>query len=53
MKTKKKNKNLNQIRKVIKKTSEVVSPTNRIKNNGGHTEDYLKRQRESWGNKDV
>ena len=38
---------------VQKKYKETISPTDKIKNNGGHTEDYLKRQRESWGNKDV
>ena len=49
----KKNKNLNQVRKVQQKYKETISPKDKIKNNCGHTEDYLKRQRESWGNKDV
>lgn len=49
----KKNKNLNQIRKVNKKYKESNSPTDRLnKSFNKHDSGYLKVMKQSWGSKD-
>ena len=52
MKNKKKNKNLNQVRKVVKKYKESNSPTDKL--NGSfnkHDSKYVKVMKGTWGNK--
>jgi len=49
----KKNKNLNQVRKVIKKKTEHISPTAKIEKTFGKNETLDKKQQGSWGRKDV
>ena len=49
----KKNKNLNQVRKVQKKYKETISPTAKIEKTFGKNEELIKKQQGSWGRKDV
>ena len=49
MKNKKKNKNLNQVRKVVKKYKEEKSPTDKLKKSfNKHDSDYMKKMKQTW-----
>ena len=50
---KKKNKNLNMVRKVVKKKTENISPTANVEKTFGKNEELIKKQQGSWGRKDV
>jgi len=52
MKNRKKNKNLNQVRKVVKKYKESNSPTDKLnKSFNKHDSQYVKVMKQTWGNK--